>query len=79
MFTNHRHSEETKKKIAASRKKYAGKNHPRFGAEWSDEQRVKYMLTLQLRKQEEENVKLFLLKYQQQYLAFQKQQNIKGK
>lgn len=74
-FTGLKHTEETKKKIAESRKKYVGKNHPRYGAEWTSEQRVKYMLTLQARRQEEENIKMFLLKYHQQYLDFQKKNN----
>lgn len=72
MFKGKKHTDETKLKIAESRKKYIGKKHPRYGAEWTDDQRVKYMMTLQQRKTEEENVKLFLLKYQEQYLQFQK-------
>lgn len=75
MFTGKKHSEDTKKKIAESRKKYVGKKHPRYGAEWTDEQRVKYMLTVQQKRQEEENLKLFLLKYQSEYLNFQKKLN----
>ena len=68
-FTGRKHSEESKAKIAASRKKYKGKNHPRFGAEWTDEQRAKFILTCHQRKQKEEKIKMFLMKYPDLYEA----------
>jgi hypothetical protein len=77
MFKGRKHTAEAKKKISDARKLYIGKKHPRYGAEWTDEQRVKYMLTLQQRRVEEENIKLFLVKYQSQYLEFQQKNNKK--
>lgn len=76
-FTGKKHTEETKRKIAKSRKKYVGKNHPRTGSSWTEEQRVKYMLTMEKLKQEEQNIKLFLLTHQKQFLDFQKKQKVK--
>jgi hypothetical protein len=69
-FTGKKHSEETKNKIAASRKKYIGKKHPRFGAEWTDDQRAKYILTMHQRREEEKNIKMFLIKYDGLYRKF---------
>ena len=69
-FTGKKHSEETKQKIAASRKKYIGKKHPRFGAEWTDDQRAKYILTMHQRRLEEKNIKMFLIKYDGLYRKF---------
>lgn len=69
-FIGKKHSEETKKKISASRKKYTGKNHPRYNAEWTDDQRSKYILTMYQRKEEEKKIKLFLIKYDSLYKNF---------
>lgn len=65
------HSEETKRKISLSRKKYAGKNHPRFGATWNDDQRAKYILTMHQIREEEKKIKMFLIKYDGLYRKFQ--------
>ena len=70
MFTGKKHTEESKAKIAASRKKYRGKLHPRFGAEWTDEQRAKFILTCHQRKQEEKQIKMFLIKHNELYEKF---------
>ena len=75
-FIGKTHTDETKRKISKSRIKYTGKNHPRAGACWTDEQRVKYMLTMEHRKHEDQTMKLFLLKHHQQYIDFQKKQKI---
>ena len=69
-FTGKKHTEETKQKIAASRKKYIGKKHPRFGAEWTDDQRARYILTMHQRRLEEKNIKMFLIKYDGLYRKF---------
>ena len=69
-FKGKSHSEETKKKIAESRKKYVGKKHPRYGAEWSDDQRAKYILTMHQKRLEEQQVKSFLIKYDSQFRRF---------
>jgi len=71
------HSEETKRKISASRKKYSGKNHPRYGATWNDEQRAKYILTMHHIREEEKKIKMFLIKYDGLYRKFQ--QELKNK
>ena len=76
-FKGKSHSEETKKKIAASRKKYVGKNHPRFGAEWTDEQRAKYILTMHQKQLEEKQLKMFLIKYDSQFRNFKNKQTEK--
>jgi hypothetical protein len=70
MFTGKKHTEESKRRISESRKKYKGKNHPRFGAEWTDEQRAKFILTCHQRKQEEKQVKMFLIKHNELYEKF---------
>jgi hypothetical protein len=70
MFTGKKHSEEAKRKISESRKKYKGKNHPRFGASWDDEQRAKFILTCHQRKQEEKQVQMFLIKHNELYEKF---------
>jgi len=75
-FTGKRHTEETKKKIAESRKKYIGKKHPRYGAEWTDEQRAKYLLTMHQRKLEDNQVKMFLIKYDSQFRRFKENNNL---
>ena len=72
-FTGKKHSEETKRKISESRKKYKGKNHPRFGAEWTDEQRAKYILTMHQRRLEDNQVKMFLIKYDSEFRRFKNQ------
>jgi translation initiation factor 2 alpha subunit (eIF-2alpha) len=72
-FKGKTHSEETKRKIALSRKKYTGKNHPRFGAEWTDEQRAKYILTMHHLKEEDKKVKMFLIKYDSLFRKFKNQ------
>ena len=77
MFTGKKHTEETKAKIAASRKKYKGKNHPRFGASWDDDQRAKFILTCHQRKQEEKQVRMFLIKHHALFTKFQQQQQTK--
>ena len=71
MFTGKKHTEESKAKIAASRKKYRGAKHPRYGAEWSDDQRAKFILTCHHRKQEDEKIKMFLIKHNDLYAKFQ--------
>jgi hypothetical protein len=70
MFTGKKHTEESKRRISESRKKYKGKNHPRFGAEWTDEQRAKFILTCHQRKQEERQVRMFLIKHNELYEKF---------
>lgn len=70
MFTGKKHTEESKRRISESRKKYKGKNHPRFGAEWTDDQRAKFILTCHQRKQEEKQVKMFLIKHNELYEKF---------
>jgi hypothetical protein len=69
-FTGKKHTEETKRKIAQSRKNYKGKNHPRYNAVWDDDQRAKYILTMHHRRQEEEKIKMFLIKYDSLYRKF---------
>lgn len=69
-FKGKRHSDETKKKIAESRKKYKGRNHPRFGAEWSDDQRAKFILTMHNKRLEDQKLKMFLIKYDSQFRKF---------
>jgi hypothetical protein len=69
-FAGKKHTEETKRKIAESRKKYIGKKHPRFGAEWTDEQRAKYILSMHHRREEERNIKMFLIKYDSLFRKF---------
>lgn len=76
-FTGKKHSEKTKKKISESRKKYKGENHPRFGANWTDEQRAKYILTTFQRREEEKKIKMFLVKYDNLYKNFQLENNKK--
>lgn len=76
-FTGKKHSEETKRKISLSRKKYTGKNHPRYGAEWTEEQRAKYILTMHHIRQEENRIKMFLIKYDSLYRNFQDEQKKK--
>ena len=68
MSFNQRHTEETKKKISAAMK---GRKHPRYGAEWTSEQRIKFQLTVYNRQREETLLRLFLEKYQKQWLEFQ--------
>jgi hypothetical protein len=70
MFTGKKHTEESKRRISESRKKYRGKHHPRFGAEWTDEQRAKFILTCHQRKQEEKQVRMFLIKHNELYEKF---------
>ena len=72
-FTGKKHSEKTKKKISESRKKYRGENHPRFGAEWTDEQRAKFILSAHQRKLEEKQIKMFLIKHNELYTKFLEQ------
>jgi hypothetical protein len=69
-FKNKKHTPETKKKISDSRKLFTGKKHPRYGAEWNDDQRAKYILTMHHRRQEEKNIKMFLIKYDSLYRKF---------
>jgi hypothetical protein len=76
-FKGKQHSEKTKKKISDSRKKYSGENHPRFGANWTDEQRAKYILTTFQRREEEKRIKMFLVKYDNLYKNFQLENNKK--
>jgi hypothetical protein len=70
MFTGKKHTEESKLKISQSRKKYRGKNHPRFGAEWTSDQRAKFILTCHQRKIEEKQVKMFLITHNALYEKF---------
>ena len=72
-----RHTEETKKKISESRKKYKGKKHPRYGATWTDEQKAKFILSMHQRAVEEKRIKMFLIKHNELYTKFQEQQNKK--
>jgi hypothetical protein len=72
-FKNKKHSEATKKKISESRKKYRGAKHPRFGAEWTDEQRAKFILSMHQRALEEKRVKMFLIKHNELYTKFLEQ------
>lgn len=74
-FTGKKHSEETKRKISESRKKYVGKNHPRYGAEWTDDQRAKYILTMHQIREEDKRIKMFLIKYDSLYRKFQQEYN----
>jgi hypothetical protein len=76
-FKGKQHSEKTKKKISDSRKKYRGEKHPRFGANWTDEQRAKYILTTFQRREEEKRIKMFLVKYDNLYKNFQLENNKK--
>ena len=69
-FAGKKHSQETKDRIAASRKKYVGKKHPRYGAEWSDDQRAKYTLTMHQKKFEEQQIKSFLIKHDSEFRRF---------
>jgi len=69
-FKNKKHTPETKKKISDSRKAFSGKKHPRYGAVWDDDQRAKYILTMHHRRQEEEKIKMFLIKYDSLYRKF---------
>ncbi len=64
-----KHSEETKKKISNAMK---GKKHPRSGAEWTDEQRLKYSLTIYDKQQREQALKMFLIKHNSEWTQFQK-------
>jgi hypothetical protein len=75
-FTGKKHTEETKRKIAESRKKYIGKKHPRYGAEWTDEQRAKYILTMHQRRLEDNQIKMFLIKYDSQFRRFKENNNL---
>lgn len=68
-----KHTEETKRKISESRKKYKGKDHPRYGSEWTDEQRAKYVITMHQRRLEENRIKMFLIKYDALYRKFQQE------
>lgn len=72
-----KHTEETKKKISQSRNKYKGEKHPRFGAEWTDEQRAKYILTMYQRREEEKRIKMFLIRYDSLYRKFKSENNNK--
>lgn len=72
-----KHTEETKRKISESRKKYRGEKHPRFGSEWTDEQRAKYILTMHEKRREEQRIKMFIIKYDSLFKKFQ--QEIKNK
>lgn len=65
-----KHSEETKKKISESRKKYKGKKHPRYGATWTDEQKAKFILSMHQRAVEEKQIKMFLIKHNELYTKF---------
>jgi hypothetical protein len=76
-FKGKTHSEETKKKIAESRKKYVGKKHPRYGAEWTDEQRAKFILTMHNKRLEDQKLKMFLIKYDSQFRRFKNNQTEK--
>jgi hypothetical protein len=69
-FTGKKHSDKTKKKISDSRKAYTGKDHPRYGAEWSDEQRAKFILSTFQRREEEKRIKMFLIRYDNLYKNF---------
>jgi hypothetical protein len=69
-FTNKKHTDATKKKISDSRKNYKGKDHPRYGAEWSDEQRAKFILSTFQRREEEKRIKMFLIRYDNLYKNF---------
>jgi hypothetical protein len=64
------HSQETKIKISQSRKKYSGKNHPRYGATWNDDQRAKYILTMHDLREQDKKIKMFLIKYDALYRKF---------
>jgi hypothetical protein len=64
------HSQETKIKISQSRKKYSGKNHPRYGATWNDDQRAKYILTMHDLREQDKKIKMFLIKYDGLYRKF---------
>lgn len=72
-FLGKKHSNETKAKIAASRRKYRGKKHPRFGATWTDEQRAKFILSVHQNKMEEKQIKMFLIKHNELFTKFQQQ------
>ena len=76
-FKGKTHSEETKRKIGQSRKNYVGKNHPRYGAEWSDEQRAKFILTMHNKRLEDQKLKMFLIKYDSQFRKFKNNQTEK--
>lgn len=68
-----KHTEETKRKISESRKKYRGEKHPRFGSEWTDEQRAKYILTMHEKRREEQRIKMFIIKYDSLFKKFQQE------
>ncbi len=74
-----KHTDESKKKISESRQKYTGEKHPRYGSEWTDEQRAKYILTMYQRREEEKRIKMFLIKYDSLYRKFQQELNNKQK
>jgi hypothetical protein len=76
-FKGRTHSEAAKKKISDSRKNYKGENHPRFGSEWTDEQRAKFILTSHQRQLEEKQMKMFIIKYDSEFKKFQATNKIK--
>lgn len=68
MSFKQKHSDATKQKISRAMK---GKKHPRFGAEWTDEQRVKFQLTVYNRKLQEQLLKNFILQHNAAWEQFQ--------
>lgn len=71
-FTGRKHSPETKARIAASMKQYKGTSHPKYGTEWSAEQRDKYNDTIMNKQLASEAFTHFLVAYQANREAFRK-------